>query len=80
MSIEKFQRVALTEDLPEEGLEAGDIATVVEKIPASETEGTAGVALEVFDARGQTKTVVFVSETDVRALREGEIPHARQTG
>ena len=80
MSIEEFQRVALTEDLPEEGLEVGDIATVVEKIPASETEGTPGVALEVFNVRGQTETVVFVPETNVRPLREDEIPHARQTG
>ena len=78
MKPKDFQRVALKEDILEENLKAGDIATVVEKIPATSSKQTPGVALEVFDAVGNTKSVVVVSEDKIRSLREDEVLTARK--
>ncbi len=78
MSIELYQRVALTRDVSEGNLQKGDIATVVENPPATkESKGEPGYALEVFNALGETTAVVFVPASAVRSLRADEIPHVR---
>ena len=52
-TIELYQRVALTRDLPEHNLCKGDVAVVVEHLPGTlASGGEAGYALEVFNAVG----------------------------
>ena len=78
MSIELYQRVALTRDVPEQNLQKGDIATVVENLPATKkSKGEPGYALEVFNVLGETTAVVFVPASAVRSLRADEMPHVR---
>ena len=77
MSIELFQEVALVRDIPVEGLRAGDIATVVEALPATPESVEPGYALEVFTAAGESRAVIFVPVSAVRELRSSEILTAR---
>lgn len=61
MKIKLYQQVALTQDLPEHKLRKGDIAMVVEYLPATpESGGEEGYALEVFNYEGETIDVVIV--------------------
>jgi hypothetical protein len=76
--IKLYQRVALTRDLPEHGLHKGDVAVVVEHLPAtSATGGEEGYALEVFNAVGETIAVVMVPASAVKPLTEDEILQVR---
>lgn len=78
MNIELYQQVALTVDLPKENLKKGDLATVVEELPATRaSKGEPGYALEVFNALGETTAVISVPVSAVRPLRANEIPHVR---
>lgn len=72
MSRRLFQRVALTRDLPEHGLKAGDVATVVDEV-AHPRRGELGNVLEVFNALGESIAVVAVRESDVEVLRADEV-------
>ena len=75
MKIELFKRVALTIDIPDQGLRKGDVATVVEYLPAK--EGEHGYALEVFNAIGETIAVITVPESAVEPLTADRIPSVR---
>jgi hypothetical protein len=78
MSIELFSQVALTRDLPNEGLRRGDIATVVEKLPGTKASGGEdGYILEVFNAIGETIAVVTVPVSAVEPLRASEVLSVR---
>ena len=65
MKSESFQRVVLTRDIPEEGLQKGDIGVIVEHYPARE-DTPPGYELEFFGATGQTIAVVSVPADAVR--------------
>jgi len=81
MTIELFKRVALRVDLPEHGLRKGDVATIVEHLPGTQTED--GYALEVFNAIGDTIAVITVPQSAVEPLTADVIPSVRplaQTG
>ena len=79
MPIELFTEVALSRDLPEEGLCRGDVATVVELLPgASASAGEAGCILEVFNAVGETIAVVSVPVSAVVPLQPGEVLSVRR--
>lgn len=71
-----FSRVALAEDLPTENLRRGDVATVVECYEG-EVGQEPGYELEVFNVLGETVAVVTVRESQVAALRAGEVFNAR---
>lgn len=72
--IELYQRVALTRDMPENHLYAGDVAVVVEYLLATAaSDGEEGYALEVFNAIGETVAVVMVPHSAVKPLTENEI-------
>jgi hypothetical protein len=71
-----YERVALTRDLPEHNLRKGDVAVVVEHLPAT-SGGEDGYALEVFNAVGETIDVVMVPASAVKPLTEDEILQAR---
>ena len=77
MKFELFKRVALAVDIPEHGLKKGDIATVVEYLPAGNNLEP-GYALEVFNALGESIDVFAVAESEIELLRETEVWHARE--
>ena len=57
MSYQLFTRVALKEDLPEKGLQRGDVATIVEAHVAKAGQEP-GYSLEVFNAVGEILLVL----------------------
>lgn len=75
MKIELFKRVALKIDIPDEGLRRGDLATVVDYLPAK--DGEDGYALEVFNAIGESIAVVMVPESAVEPLTRDKMPSVR---
>jgi hypothetical protein len=70
--IREFDRVALTDDLPEHGLKSGDIATVVDI-----HTNPPGYELEVFTLDGKTLAVVSAYAHQVRPLGKREVAQAR---
>ncbi|MBW4519084.1 MAG: DUF4926 domain-containing protein [Scytolyngbya sp. HA4215-MV1] len=72
MTPELYQEVALTRDLPEEQLKAGDIAVLIDFIPRP-SGGELGCVLEVFNAVGKTIAVVTVPISAISVLRSDEI-------
>lgn len=68
----EFDPVVLTESLPAEGLEAGDVGWVV----LIHGNG-AGFELEILTLRGETVSVVTVSAKAVRPVGPKEIAHVR---
>ena len=76
MKFELFKRVALAVDIPERRLKKGDIATVVEYLPAGNNPEP-GYALEVFNTVGETIDVLAVAESEIEPLRSDEVWHAR---
>lgn len=75
MKIELFKRVALKIDISDEGLRKGDLATIVDYLPAK--DGEDGYALEVFNAIGESIAVVMVPESAVEPLTRDKIPSVR---
>ncbi len=71
-----FDRVALARDFPEKDLLQGDVATIVDEHPDPDG-GEAGYSLEIFNALGETLTVIVVSESDLQPLNANEILNAR---
>jgi hypothetical protein len=76
--IELYQRVALTNDIPQHNLRAGDVAIVVEYLSGTAaTNGEDGYALEVCNAVGETIAIVMVPASAVKPLTEHEILQVR---
>ena len=71
--IKELDDVILTCDLPEHGLSAGDIGTVV-----LVHRGHKGYEVEFTSLDGETIAVVTLMATQVRPSRAGEIAHARE--
>ena len=69
--IHELDRVILTTDLPEHGLKAGDVGTIVL------VHGQAGFEVEFVTLSGDTLAVVDVEASQVRPTSAGEIAHAR---
>jgi len=76
MSYQLFTRVALKEDLPDESLLRGDVATIVEA-HAARIGQESGYSLEVFNAVGETIAVVVVRESQIEPLAPDEVLHVR---
>ena len=77
MTLALYQRAVLTQDLPDEGLRAGDVGVVVEHYSAR-ADVPEGYELEVFAANGQTIAVVSVPASAVRAATEREVLSVRE--
>jgi hypothetical protein len=75
MPLELYRDVILTADLPEHGLCAGDVGTLVEHhvVPGKED----GYSLEFFDMTGRTVAVVTVPAHMVRAPTAADRPAIR---
>jgi hypothetical protein len=74
--IEEHERAVLKRDLPEKGLVAGDVGTVV-SVHAGEGDEPAGYTLEFFSPAGETITLATVTADDVRGTGAREVLHAR---
>ncbi|MDM9380224.1 DUF4926 domain-containing protein [Chlorogloeopsis sp. ULAP01] len=72
MRLELYQEVALTRDLSEYELKAGDIATLVDFV-SHPHGGEDGCVLEVFNAIGESIAVIIVPISAVEVLRVDKI-------
>ena len=70
--LQLYQEVALTGDIPEHRLQAGDIATLVDFV-AHPDGGEEGCVLEVFNAIGESVAIVTVPRSMVESLRSDEV-------
>ena len=71
--IQELDLAVLTRDVPEDGLQAGDVGTVV----LVHQKG-AGYEVEFTTLMGRTVAVVTLAADGVRAVREREVAHARE--
>jgi hypothetical protein len=70
--IQELDRIVLTKDLDEIGLEAGDVGTVV-----TVHDGGRGYDVEFVTLTGDTDVVTTVTADQVRPIDRHEIAHAR---
>jgi Domain of unknown function (DUF4926) len=71
--IKEHDCVVLTQGLPNEGLQAGDIGTVVHV-----HEGGAGYTVEFMTLAGETVAVSTLRPAQLRPIARGEIAHVRE--
>lgn len=72
MALELYQEISLTCYLPEHHLRTGNVATIVDFV-AHPSESEVGCVLELFNAVGESISVVAVPQSVVAALRSDEI-------
>ncbi|GAC1300820.1 MAG: DUF4926 domain-containing protein [Isosphaeraceae bacterium] len=71
--IQEHDCIVLTDDLPDEGLQAGDVGTVVH------IHGDrAAYEVEFMTLTGQTVAVVTVSPLQIRSLGSRDLSHVRE--
>lgn len=70
--IQEHDCVVLTQDLPDEGLQAGDIGTVVHI-----HQGGAGYEVEFMTLAGETVAIATLFTTQVRSIAKHDIAHVR---
>ena len=73
MAIKELDRVVLTAAVSAEGLEAGDVGTVVHAY-----DDDRAFEVEVTTLDGRTAAVVTVEASNVRPVGRREITHARE--
>ena len=71
--IKEHDCVVLTQDLPDEGLQAGDVGTVVHIHPDS-----AAYEVEFVTLTGQTVAVATVLESQLRSVSRRDLTHVRE--
>ncbi len=71
--MEEHASVVLRTDVPEHGLAAGDVGTVV-----MTHQGGTGYTVEFMTLAGETVAVVTLLAEQIRAIQPDEIAHARQ--
>lgn len=76
MPFEMYGEVILTRDVPDHGLQAGDVGTVVERhtVPGVAEEG---YSVEFFDMTGNTVGVATLLATALRMPTPADRPAAR---
>ncbi len=72
-NIKELDAVALTCDLPEHGLKRGDVGRAVLVHGKAEA-----FEVEFVDYDGRTVALLTLELAQVRSLRAGDIPHARE--
>jgi tripartite-type tricarboxylate transporter receptor subunit TctC len=72
--LKELDSVVLTADLPEQGLSAGDIGTVVM------VHDDAGYEVEFVTLDGETLAMLSLRAGQVRAIEPREIAHVRAVG
>lgn len=76
MTPKLYDRVALRVSIPQKGLRAGDVATLLEFVDHP-SKGPRGCLLEVFNALGDSIAVVTLPETSIEPLRADEVLSVR---
>jgi hypothetical protein len=71
--IKEHDCVVLTTNVPDEGLEAGDVGTVVQIHKAGE-----GYEVEFMTLTGETVAIVTLLASQVRPLTRRDLAHARE--
>ncbi len=71
--IKEHDCIVLTEDLPEDGLKAGDIGTVVHI-----HQHAAGYEVEFMTLAGETIAVVTLMRSQVRPFARRDVAHVRE--
>jgi hypothetical protein len=72
--MEEFDRFVLTEDLPDHGLSAGELGTIVMvHQPGDDYTGPDGYTAEFTYLTGETRAVVDLRPDQVRPARDGEV-------
>jgi hypothetical protein len=77
MNLKLYEQVALKRDVPDDGLKAGDVATLLEIVPGPPGRPQ-GAVIEVFNALGHSICVTDVSVEDVEPLNEDEVLAVRR--
>ena len=77
MALTMYHDAILTIDLPEHGLRAGDVGTLVDCHPAPPGVPEEGCSVEFFDMTGQTVAVVTVPASKLRAPSSADRPSVR---
>ncbi len=78
MKFPLYRRVALTVDIPAEGIRRGDVATVVDHHAYPEPGIEPGYSVEIFNAIGETFAVLTLPESHLESLRRDEVLSARR--
>jgi uncharacterized protein DUF4926 len=73
MTIKEHERIVLKSPVPDKGLEAGDVGTVVHVYRDGEAYEVEFVALD-----GHTAAIATLEAVNVRPVSPREIPHARE--
>ena len=76
MAVELYQRVSLNRDFPDENLQRGDVAYLLDFVPHPQG-GEVGCVLEVFNALGESITVLTVPKSAIQPLQANEILSTR---
>jgi len=71
MTYNLFEEVVLKKDIPEKKLRCGDVAIIVEHHPVA--NGEDGYSLEIFNALGDTISVVTLAESAIAPITKDEI-------
>jgi hypothetical protein len=71
MKYKLFEEVVLKKDIPEKKLRRGDVATIVEHHHVS--GGEDGYSLEIFNALGDTISVITIAESAIAPIKKDEI-------
>lgn len=72
---ELYQEVLLSKALPEQDLQKGDVATIVEIM---DKENKTGYCLEFFDSNGDTLKVIVVNESDIDKVKPHSVVNYRE--
>jgi hypothetical protein len=71
--IHEHERAVLTKDIPEQGLKAGDVGTVVHVY-----KDGAAYEIEFFALDGRTPDIVTIESDQVRPVGRRDMLHARE--
>jgi hypothetical protein len=77
MDHELYSDIILLRDLPEEGLAAGDVGTVVDRHDVEGLE--TGYSVEFFDMLGNTVAVITLPGSSLRSSTHADRPTVRLT-
>ena len=72
MTLELYQRVVLNIDQPQHNLKKGDIGTLIDTVPHP-TGGEDGYILEIFNAKGESVSVITLPQSQVEPLPDNAI-------
>lgn len=76
--IAEHERAVLTRDVPEKGLKAGDVGTVVSvHSKTADGEDRAGYTMEFMSPSGETVAIATVFADAVRPVGPREVNHVR---